>query len=189
MNPPQVRSTRWSRGAAYFLTLAALVAALLIVPGDSCGATMSGACVLSDRPPFTLYGGVGDLMQLHHGSVTVTGAAAGRTLRNQAAWDAPASREGVVVVVHLSGSALAEQASMTAELVSGDRRYVPRLSPGRPTLKAGIVSTGVAVFDVPADVPELGFEMELSLIGAGDQAAVVAVPPLAIAQDVAGSDP
>ncbi|MEI2731929.1 MAG: hypothetical protein V9G08_08000 [Dermatophilaceae bacterium] len=189
MNPPQVLSSRWSRGAAYLLTLAALVAALLIVPGDSCGATMSGACVLSDRPPFTLYGGVGDLMQLHHGSVTVTGAAAGRTLRNQSAWDAPASREGVVVVVYVTGSALAQQASMTAALVAGDRRYAPRLSPGRPTFKAGIVSTGVTVFDVPADVPEQGFELELSLVGAGDQAAVVAVPPLTVAQDVAGPKP
>lgn len=184
MSEVPVTVNRWARGTAYLLTLVALVAALLLVPSDTCGATMSGACVLADRPPFTLYGAVGDELHFRHGTVTVTEVAAGKTLRSRLDMEGPASTEGVVVLVAFTGSGQSQRTSLTAILVSDGRTYTSRGVVGERGFRAGIISTGWLVFDVPAAVAEQGFELELSLSGAVDRSAVVAVGPLTIAEGV-----
>lgn len=162
-------------GWLYALTLAALLGVLLLIPEDTCGASTSGACVLTSADPFPARVAVGEQASLRLGTAKVTAvAAAPHVVVEGPGRPADHTSTGTVILVGVEASSADRPRFLRGTLYSGARQYsTVSFGSVNMSLAAGIPSPVPLIFELPNEA--VTDAMRVRLYFAEDDAAEVAL--------------
>ncbi|HRW20010.1 MAG TPA: hypothetical protein P5181_14320 [Dermatophilaceae bacterium] len=154
-SPDPRRPGRLARTIGYAATLATLVGALAVVPGDSCGATTTGACVIQEATFLQTPAGLGERVVVARGELTVLRATVSRTLTvGRSTYDDP---DRIYLALRVRAVPYQVKRVCTAQLQVAGREYRTAHGFSGPP---GIPVEGVLVLELPKEL-------------AGEQATVV----------------
>ncbi len=169
---------RW----VWLLTVLGLLALLLVIPQDTCTASSSGACILSNDP-LPAKADVGEQATLRLGTVEATKV---ETAKIFISTDARLTSPGQFVLVSFTAVSADKPRILSALLRSGDRTFTPvhrdeigysgRFSPGIP-------NQAQMLFELPADAVSDELTVEAHLGSTGD-IAEIHLGPLRTADEV-----
>jgi len=166
---------RWLRAVVavrwvWLLTVLGLLALLLVLPQDTCTASSSGACILSDDP-LPAKAGVGEQATLRVGSVQATKVESAKRFTST---ETQLTTSGRFVLVSLTAESADKPRTLSALLRSGERTFTPvhQDDIGFTRFTAGIPDQTQLLFELPADAVSDALTVEANLGSTGDIAEI-----------------